>query len=173
MRVLIVGSGGAGKSTLAVKLGQILDLPVIHLDKLYWQPNWVEPHKGKFRQMVAELAQADNWIIDGNYSSTIEVRAAAADTIIFLDFSRWLCLWRWAGRVIKNRGTVRPDMGEGCAEHWDFEMFRWLWTYPRKGRLKMLDALGKLDKTKTIHQFRNPAQVEAFLAKLSCGNPAG
>ncbi len=167
-RIIVVGSGGAGKSTLSVQLGEILGLPVIHLDKLYWQPNWVEPEKGEFRQMVARLAKEnDEWIIDGNYSSTIDMRAFAADTIIFLDFPRRLCLWRWACRVIKNRGTVRPDMGEGCPEHWNYEMFNWLWNFPKRGRQELLSFLDSLDDSKTILRFRSPRQLQKFLDELA------
>ena len=72
-RILVVGPGGAGKSTLSVKLGEILGLTVYHLDKLYWHPNWVEPDKTEFRQMVARMVKEnDEWIIDGNYSILIE-----------------------------------------------------------------------------------------------------
>ena len=91
-RISIVGSGGAGKSTFAHQLADILHLPVIHLDALYWQPGWVATPQDEWRDKQQQLVQQECWIIDGNYTSTLDVRFAVADTIIFLDFPRFRCL---------------------------------------------------------------------------------
>src|SRR6266436_5243884 len=99
-RVLIIGSGGAGKSTFARRLNNILNLGLIHLDTLYWNPGWVETPKPEWRAIVEGLLGKDSWIIDGNYSGTLDIRIAACDTIIFLDIGRATCAWRILKRLL-------------------------------------------------------------------------
>src|SRR6516165_4905489 len=93
-KVLVIGSGGAGKSIFARHLGTLLNLDVIHRDALYWHPGWVQTPSAEWRQVIAELLRRDAWIIDGNYSSTLALRLAACDTVIFIDIARLICLWR-------------------------------------------------------------------------------
>ena len=111
-KIAIIGCGGAGKSTLAHRLGDVLGLPVVHLDQHYWRPGWVEPDKATFHAQLAELLAADAWVLDGNYSGTLEVRAAAADVVVFLDFPRALCLYRVFARWWRWRGHTRPDLAD-------------------------------------------------------------
>src|SRR2546423_1075672 len=120
-RVVILGSGGAGKSTLARRLGLATGLPVIHLDAEYWQPGWIEPERDQWDQRVSELAAGEQWIMDGNFSRTLDVRLRACDTIIFLDVPRLLCLQRVIRRWWRNRGQVRDDMAPECPEKIDWE----------------------------------------------------
>ena len=84
-RVLIVGAGGVGKSTLARELERRTGLPIVHLDREYWRPGWVATPDDEWRHRVGELIEADAWIMDGNYGGTMELRASACDTLIFLD----------------------------------------------------------------------------------------
>ena len=87
-RIVIIGCGGAGKSTLARQLGEKLRIPVVHLDKLFWRPGWVQVPKEEFDALLrAELAK-EKWIMDGNFDRTIPERLARCDTVIYLDFSR-------------------------------------------------------------------------------------
>ena len=82
-RILVIGSGGAGKSTFAKRLGEILKLKVIHLDSLFWSAGWLEMPKDQWRAMVEELIKGDSWILDGNYGGTLDLRLAACDGVIF------------------------------------------------------------------------------------------
>ncbi len=93
-KILVIGSGGAGKSTLSRQLGELLDIEVLHLDKFYWQAGWIEMPQPEWLKTVEELLGRDAWIMDGNYSGTLDIRIAACDTVIFLDMPRTLCLWR-------------------------------------------------------------------------------
>src|SRR5829696_8792386 len=113
-RVSIIGSGGAGKSTLARQLGDITGLPVIHLDREFWRPGWKETPKPEWKNRVEKLVKGDEWIIDGNFGGTMEIRLAAADTVVFLDFPRVLCTFRAIKRAVAFRNRTRPDMGPGC-----------------------------------------------------------
>src|SRR5580765_7184882 len=92
-RILVIGSGGAGKSTFAKRLGEILKIEVIHLDSLYWKPGWIEPPKPEWKKTIERLLTRDFWVMDGNYSGTLDVRFEACDTVIFLDIARMICLW--------------------------------------------------------------------------------
>src|SRR5688572_10638339 len=102
-RILVIGSGGAGKSTVAARLGQSLGLEVFHLDKFFWRPGWVESPREEWSETVTELISRDSWIIDGNYSGTLEMRIRRCDTIVFLDLPRLLCLWRIVQRNFRYR----------------------------------------------------------------------
>lgn len=97
-------------------------LPVLHLDRIYWSPGWVETGAEAWEPRLAEEIAKPEWIIDGNYGRTVALRLARADTAILLDFSRWVCLRRMAQRVVLGWGRTRADMGVGCPERidWDF-----------------------------------------------------
>ena len=84
-RILILGCSGSGKSTLSRQLSKTLDLPVIHLDQLYWDADWQMKDASDFTQNVANVLEQKRWIMDGNYRSTLPARLAAADLAIFLD----------------------------------------------------------------------------------------
>ena len=113
-KILIIGCSGSGKSTLAVALGEKLGLPVVHLDQLWWKEGWRNVTREEFDSRLAMAMNMDGWIIDGNYSRTMEMRLAKCDTVIYLDFNRWACLRGMCQRVFGNYGKVRPDMPQGC-----------------------------------------------------------
>src|SRR5262245_53158006 len=115
-RILIIGSGGSGKSTLAKDLGEATGIEVIHLDKLHWKPGWVGPDKAEWHETVRCALEKESWIMDGNFGGTMEMRMAVADTVIFLDLPRMVCIRRALKRFIRYRGTNRPDMTKGCNE---------------------------------------------------------
>jgi len=165
-RVLVIGSGGAGKSTFATRLGERTGLPVIHLDAAYWRPGWVEPPADEWRRTVEALLARDAWIMDGNFGATLELRLASCDTAIFLDRSRWVCLWRIARRTLRFYGQTRPDMGPGCAESVDWEFLRWIWRYPLDSRPKVLATLAAACSGKAVVALRTEREVETFLASL-------
>lgn len=166
-KIAIIGSGGAGKSTLARQLGEILSLPVYHLDALYWKPNWTPTPLEEWEAMQTELLQRDAWIMDGNFGGTMRLRLQAADTIIFMDYPNWLCLWRVLKRRWKYQGRTRPDMGEGCPEKIDAEFLSWVWNYRRTRRPGIVQRLAAYKTSKTILIFTSPAQTNRFLQELT------
>ena len=93
-RVLVIGSCGAGKSTFSRRLHKLTGLPLLHLDRHYWKPGWVESEVDEWKAKVEELIAGDEWIIDGNYGGTMEMRMRRADTVIWLDLPRYLCTYR-------------------------------------------------------------------------------
>jgi adenylate kinase family enzyme len=162
-RVLVIGSGGSGKSTFARRLGERLGLEVIHLDTLYWRPGWVETPKPEWQQAVAELLARDAWVMDGNYSGTLAARVAAADTVVFLDLPRLVCLWRIVKRRAAYRRRSRPDVAVGCPERLTPEFILWVWNYGRRTRPKVLALLAEHAHAKRVVRLRSAADVEKFL----------
>ena len=164
-RIIIIGCGGAGKSTLARQLGEKLNIPVVHLDKIFWKPGWVEMEKEEFDQLIRREMDQPKWILDGNYSRTLPERIRHCDTVIYLDFSRFLCLWGVIKRNLTNRGKVRPDMGEGCPEKIDKEFLQWVWHYNRDKRQGNYRLLNEATHAQTI-VLKNRRMVKHFLDTL-------
>lgn len=166
-RIMIIGCGGAGKSTLARQLGEITGLPVTHLDIEHWHPNWVATPKEEWRRKVEELVQQDRWIIDGNYTGTLPIRMAAAETIIVLDYPWWLCLWRVLKRQIIYRGRTRPDLTPGCIEQLDREFLKWVCIdFPRRSRPRLLGLLEEYREGRQILIHRSPGETQRWLKEL-------
>ena len=164
-RIMIIGCGGAGKSTLARKLGEKTGLPVVHLDRIWWSPgNWEHLDREEFDVLLMQEMEKPRWIMDGNYNRTLDLRLERADTVIYLDFSRWQCLRGWIGRVIKNWGHARADMAEGCNEWFDPEMAGWIWNFNKQNRKKYLEKLH--DWQGEVHILRNRRAVKRFLDQL-------
>ena len=171
-RILIIGNGGSGKSTFAKKLHQKLNLELIHLDNLFWKPNWIQTPKLEWHNVVQELIQKEKWIIDGNFNSTLEMRIEKADTIIFFDMKRKTCLWNATKRIIKGKyfKVERNDITKGCNEKFDTEFFRWIWNYNKKVRPHYLDLLNSLKDEKQVIIFRDYKDRDSFLTKLQKEN---
>jgi adenylate kinase family enzyme len=165
-RVLILGPSGSGKSTLGERLGRILDIPIIHLDQYYWKPNWVPTPKDDWQIKVNSLINSDSWVMDGNYTSTLRLRASAADTIIFIDIPRRLSYLRILIRFLRFRGRTRPDVTEDCPEKIDFDFIRYIWDYPRTRKPKILRFLERQEGSKNVYLLQGQKDVEIFLHSL-------
>jgi adenylate kinase family enzyme len=114
-RVVVTGGAGAGKSTLSRALSVKTGLPVIHLDVHFWKPGWVEPSQDEWRQTQRDLVSGDEWILDGNYHTTLDLRLERADTAVFLDTPWWVCSWRALVRGVRRR-PVGFQLPNGCDE---------------------------------------------------------
>ena len=165
-RIVLIGSGGSGKSTLARQLGEKLKIDVYHLDTLFWKPNWEGVPKDEQRKVQNTLVKKDKWIIDGNYGGTMEIRLSAADTIIFIDIHRNICIYRAFKRMLKYRNKTRPDMSEGCKERFDLDFFNWIWNYPKTKKPEILKRLHQLSKDKQVIILKSPKEVQQFLEKV-------
>lgn len=163
-RILILGCSGAGKTTLSLAIAARTGLPVIHLDKHYWRAGWVEPSKEEWRAQVAALTAQPEWIMDGNYGGTIVERLAVADTAIVLDFPTATCLWRVAKRIAAGYGRTRPDLADGCPEQIDLAFFRYVATFRRNQRPRLMAALDAFEGRTII--LSRPSEVPGFLERL-------
>lgn len=167
-RILVIGSGGSGKTTLAIELGKMLSVPVIHLDKLFWLPGWMQTPAEEWEQKLTHAISGENWIIDGNYFKSLSVRLSRADTVIYLDYNRWLCVLRAFKRWRINKGKVRPDMGDGCPEKMDLGFLKWILRFPKKTKPQMLEALK--DFSGSVILCKSPKHTKRFLEQLFLHN---
>ena len=162
-RVLIIGNAGSGKSTFGRKLAEKTGLPLVHLDKLFWNGSWEHVSREEFDAALQRELEQETWIIDGNYGGTLDIRLDAADTIIFLDFSRLRCLYRVIKRGVKYRNKERPDMRKGNKERIDLAFYKWTWHFPRDQRPTIIAKLEKLPQVKEVIWLHTPKDVERFL----------
>jgi adenylate kinase family enzyme len=138
---------------------------VVHLDKLFWKPNWVEKSNEEFDALLAQELAKDQWIMDGNFNRTMPERIKRCDTIIYLDFSRFTCLMGVLKRIITTYGKVRPDMGEGCPERIDLEFLKWVWNFNKNKRESYYKMLNEAENVETI-VLKNRRAVKLFLKSL-------
>lgn len=142
-RIIIIGCGGSGKSTLARNLSKKTNLPVVHLDKIFWKEGWINISREEFNTLLKEELKKEKWIIDGNYDRTIKERIEMCDTVIYLDYPRMSCLFGVIKRVVSSYGKVRPDMADGCPERFDLEFLKWIWNFNKEHRDKFYNILQK------------------------------
>jgi len=165
-RVMIIGCGGSGKSTLARQLGEKTGLPVIHLDQIFWSPgNWQHLEREVFDDLLRQELEKPQWIVDGNFDRTMPMRLEKCDTVIYLDYNRFVCIFGWLKRVITNWGKTRPDMGPNCNEKLDMEFAKWIWNFNKKNRRKYHEILAQ-QKDKAIYIFKNRRQLRKFLNQI-------
>ncbi|MDZ3990954.1 AAA family ATPase [Pseudomonas sp. Teo4] len=168
-RIIILGNGGSGKSTLARALGARLDLPVVHLDKLFWEPGWTEPDAEQFRNRVREAIAGNAWVCEGNYARrTFDLRLARADLVIWLDTPRLTCFTRVVLRLLRNQ--PRPDRADGCEERFDLAFLKFVWTFDGSYRAGIEAVRQKVGpQVPTLH-LRGKRQIRAFLEGLPATN---
>ena len=166
--MLLIGSGGAGKSTLARRLADRTGLPLVHLDALYWRAGWVETPKPEWVSTVERLVRDPAWVMDGNYGGTLDLRLAACDTVILLDVPPWRCLWRVLKRRVSHAGRSRPDMAPGCPERLDAGFLWWIATYRARRLPKVLSKLrSAASPGMRLVILRSSAEIERFLASAT------
>ncbi len=174
-RIVIVGTTGSGKTTLACLLSDRLDCGHIELDALNWDQEWTQVDTNVFRQRVRVAVDADRWVVDGNYSKARDIVWSRADTVIWLDYSLAVILWRLLLRTLR-RGLTRQELWNGNREQlWRQLLTRdslFLWalkTYSRQRREipRVIDshAFGH----PAFIRLRSPAEAERWLRRLNLG----
>ena len=165
-KIILIGSGGSGKSTLARQISDKLAINVFHLDSLLWKPHWEMTDRAYQIDVQNKLFDHPSWIIDGNYGGTLDMRINEADTIIFLDRNRFLCIYRAIKRYRTYKGKTRPDMQKDCPEKLDLPFLKWIWHYPKKQRIEILKKLQPISDTKKVIILKNNKQIQQFLTTL-------
>lgn len=144
-RICVIGSSGAGKSTYSQCLASSLNLTYVSLDKdVRWLPGWQERSRQEQRERLRDLAAGEAWVIDGSGSSSFDIRLPRTDLIIWLRLSRWKCLLGVAKRVGRYKGTVRPDMAEGCPEPLpDRDFLSYIWNFEHRFAPRIIDEIDR------------------------------
>lgn len=166
MKIMIIGSSGAGKSTFARELGEILELPVYHLDYYFWKPGWQETPYEEWVDFNKNLVMKDKWIIDGYYGRTVEIRMLAADIIFFFDISPFITTYRVLKRRIQYHGKSRPDLNEGCPESLDWQFIKLGWNFRKTKRPRILEKLNRHAKTSKVIMIQHPKEAKWILNEL-------
>ncbi len=152
-KIIILGCPGSGKSTFARALAARTGLPLVHLDNLWWRADGTHIPREEFDRALDGLLRGEQWIMDGDYSRTYEVRVRAADTVIFLDYPEEVCMAGIRARV----GQPRPDM-PWAETALDPELVTQVQNYARDDRPALLSLLQKYpDKQALIFTSRDQA----------------
>ena len=163
-RVAVIGCPGGGKSTFSRALRDRVGLPLYHLDAIYWREDRTHLSREEFYPLMREIIAREEWIIDGNYQSTLEWRVAACDLVVFLDFPAEVCL----EGVRARRGQKRSDMP--WVETGDDEEFlHYILHFETETKPGILEIL-KQYPDKTVLTFRSREEADAYLAELESGN---
>ena len=156
-KIIVIGCPGGGKSTVSRALHNKTGIPLYHLDMMYWNADKTTVEKSIFLERLSAVLEKNEWIIDGNYGSTMELRMAACDTMIFLDYPLDVCL----DGIRERRGKPRSDMPWIETEE-DAEFIEFIKSYNEQQKPKVLELLAKYGD-KNIVIFKSREEADAFL----------
>lgn len=162
-RIFITGNAGSGKTSLSIKLNKILCIPVCSLDAIVWKPRWKTTPSEERAALITEIIQPDEWIVDGVSNEVLK----AADTIIFLDFSRRTVFWRLRKRNWKYLFRSRPGLPQQFPEILVIKkLIKIVWDFPlqvRPGIIEKINQINEVDKTKNIFHVRSNSELKTLL----------
>ena len=157
-KVIVIGCPGSGKSTFSKSLHKITKIPLYHLDMLFWNEDKTTVEKSLFLDRLLKITETDEWIIDGNYASTMELRIQKCDTVIFLDYPLDVCL----NGIMERKGKPRSDIPWIEGDEDDAEFVEFIKNYNLQSRPKVIELLKKYSH-KDIYIFSNRIQADEFL----------
>jgi adenylate kinase family enzyme len=168
---LVTGLAGAGKSTFSRALAAKTGLPLVLLDLAFWKPGWVAPSDEEWRETQRTICAADEWILDGNYHETLELRLERADTVVYLATPWWVCSWRAFVRGIRRpAGMQMPD---GCVDstwrrlHDEWWLVFRIWRVRDSEPQLELEILRRHSDRVALHVLRSKREVRDFLAAVA------
>lgn len=157
-KVIIIGCPGAGKSTFARKLKEKTGLPLFYLDMIWHKADGTNISRDEFDGKIKEIMKKEQWILDGNYIRTLEMRLKECDTVFLLDYPLKLCLEGASSRI----GKERPDM-PWVESEFDLEFRQFIVDFPKDSLPKIYELLKKYEKEKELHIFRKREDAEEYL----------
>ncbi|MFC5828979.1 topology modulation protein [Nonomuraea insulae] len=160
-RITVIGCGGSGKTVLAGRLGAALGIPVTHLDAVYYDEDWKPLAREDFARRQRSIVASGTWIADGNYASTLPIRLAASDTVIFLDLPAWACLWGIVRRRRRYRGGQHRQAGVYDRITWQF--VRYVWGYRREMAPRVRGLMAEHAGHAEIVVLRSRREIDRFL----------
>ncbi|MBD1866232.1 AAA family ATPase [Cyanobacteria bacterium FACHB-471] len=172
-RISVVGTTGSGKTTLARRIAQQLQVPHVELDALHWEPGWTEASDQVFRDRATEALAGDRWVVDGNYSKARDLVWSRADTVVFLDYPFWLVMNRLLQRTVR-RSLKQEELWNGNRENVWLSFFSqnsillWLLQTYQRNRKKYpaLFQQPEYAHLSVIH-LQSPKTTEDWLLNLS------
>lgn len=160
-RIIVIGCPGAGKSTFSRALNEITGIPLYHLDMMYWNSDRSKVERDVFLKRLNETLEKDEWIIDGNYGSTMALRMERCDTVIFLDYPSDVCV----DGIIKRCGKKRSDMPWSDPDEVDNEFIKHVKGYATHSRPQVMTLLSEY-RHKDIHLLKSREEAENFLRQI-------
>lgn len=160
-RIIVIGCPGSGKSTFSKSLHKITGIPLYHLDMMYWNADKTTVEKSVFRERLSKTLQTNEWIIDGNYNSTMELRLQECDTVVFLDFPLEVCL----NGLKERRGKARSDMPWIETDEEDVEFIEFIKNYNSQSRPQVMELLDTYSY-KNIFIFTSRMEADEFLTQI-------
>jgi len=171
--MVVVGSAGAGKTRLALALGQLRRLPVIHGDKIFWRPGWTDPDNDTFRAEVSRLTGAEAWIYDGNLGRVADIVLPRAQVVIWIEQPLYLAALRAYARTLKYLGRTRPEMGEGCPERLSLSLWGYVRKFDTSMRPRLESWIQEFAPQIPVVVLRGDQQVAAFLTACARSDMRG
>ncbi|MGH3614345.1 MAG: DNA topology modulation protein FlaR [Pseudonocardia sp.] len=163
-RIAIIGCGGSGKTHLANQLAALLNLPLTHLDAVYYDPGWNPLPPQEFAAVQHALVAEPRWLLEGNYAGTLPIRLALADTVIFLDLHAVTCLTGILQRRWRYRGGQHTKDGVYDRITWNF--VRYIWGYRTTMRPKVRRLLDEHGREARLITLTSRRQAARFIAQL-------
>ena len=174
-KIAVIGCCGGGKSVLTKKLSKIWGIPAYHLDDLFWHEGWIGTEHEDWQRINRELVENKRWIIDGTYSSCLEIRMKNADLIIFVDLPLWLCFFRVIKRQIRNFlgwekslpariQKANESSSKTYLSDWDF--YRYVLTFKRNFNPLIHELAGQLEENQKIIRLSSTREIDVFLDKV-------
>lgn len=165
-KIIILGNGGSGKSTLGEKLSKKLNIPVYHLDRLTFKTGWVRVDEKEFTEKLKNILSEENWIVEGwSYNTTIPMRLQAAELIIYLEFNVWLCNWYALKRHLQYTFKQNPyDPPNSNIWKKTIRMIKAMWMVHKIYEPQLWKLLHKYTETKTIVRVKNRKELNFFIS---------
>lgn len=169
-KIVIIGWPASGKSTFSETLAHLMNIPVYHLDALYWKPGHIAISNEDWIKLQYRMISGEYWIVEGNYRTTLNIRLSAADSIIFFDMPMSVCLRNAIIRMIRHYGRERIGMSAGNSErldrHFLMRLMRIFWIYPALERGETIRLVKSLGVEKNVLIFRNYRETVKFIKEV-------
>ncbi len=173
MRINIIGGSGSGKTTFGRRLAEILEVPFIEMDAIYWGPGWSEPEDKDFFRKVSQALQADSWVLDGNYSRTTSLKWERVQAVIWIDFSFPRTIYQSVTRAVSrllSREELWPGTGnrETLGKLFSREsivLFAITSYWRKRARIRGLMESPEFAQI-SFHRLRSPAEADGFLTQI-------
>ena len=160
-RVIVIGSSGAGKSTFARKLRDKTGLPLYYLDMIWHKPDRTTISREEFDERLSGILKTDSWIIDGNFSRTLEMRLQYCDTVFLLDYPLEICLEGARSRI----GKQREDL-PWLEKELDEEFRQWIIGFPKTELPEIYEKLEQYGEGREIHIFHSREEADQYLDQV-------